>query len=273
MKSFHNILIAAAVLSFLPAMPAGAVEWKSSYNQALNSAKESGRPVMIDFYAEWCNYCRKMKSDVYPSDRIQRKLNRFVTVSIDGEKHPDIAAKYGVDGFPTVVFLDQNGVLLYRYEGYADTDRLSSLLNTAWSKRNRENEILEEIRKNPENIKSNYQAGAYYFRAGNYEKARSYFLKGYTSKKEDVSGHRLLSVYNAAVTSMRLDDYSSAVSFWNAYLSLSPYKNSDYAYARYYRAVSFLELGLKEDAVSDLEYASEFLPLPEERKKAESLLN
>lgn len=266
---FHSIVFLASIVS---ATAIGAVEWKSDMAAALEMARKSGKPVMINFYADWCGYCKKMKSDVYPNRMIERQLENFITVSIDGERNPQIAEDYGITGYPTVTFLDRNGVQIRKIEGYAGVEKFSSILRAVSASGDLESEIQVGLKENPENIRTNYRAGAYYFKAKQYHRARHYFLKGYSSEKEDVSGHRILCIYNAAVTSMRLEDYSSAVSYWNAYLSLSPYKNSDYAYARYYRAVAFYQLGMKKEAKEDLLYAAEYLPLPAERQSATDML-
>jgi thioredoxin-related protein len=106
------------------------LQWKS-YAEAVRNAKESGRPVLIDVFTDWCGWCKKMDRDVYADTSVQRVLSeRFELVKlnaessavheIDGERYSEksIAQGYGVTGYPTTVFLNGQGEAITSVPGY-----------------------------------------------------------------------------------------------------------------------------------------------------------
>ncbi|MGC4045949.1 MAG: thioredoxin family protein [Armatimonas sp.] len=100
------------------------VTWAKSYAAAIQNAKASKRLVMIDFYADWCTYCKKMDKDVFPHPRFGNLGNVLVAVKMNSEKEgAKLAQKFKVTGLPTYVFLDPNtGSEVSRISGYVPID-------------------------------------------------------------------------------------------------------------------------------------------------------
>ncbi len=79
-------------------------------------AKQTGKPVMYDFSAEWCAPCNMLKREVFENPALANELNgTVVPVKVidryqeEGRNPPDIAElqqRYAVDGFPTLVVVD-----------------------------------------------------------------------------------------------------------------------------------------------------------------------
>ncbi|MFL5274584.1 MAG: protein-disulfide reductase DsbD family protein [Anaeromyxobacteraceae bacterium] len=83
-------------------------------------ARAEKKPVVIDFWGDWCAACKELDHTAWSDPRVQDELRRFVAVkmdnSIDKMDDPKIAAavdaamaKYGILGQPTVIFIDANG--------------------------------------------------------------------------------------------------------------------------------------------------------------------
>jgi thiol:disulfide interchange protein DsbD len=91
----------------------GGMAWLKTEAEAVALAKASGRPVIIDFWAEWCTACRELDQVAWSDPRVQAEARRFVAVKADGTDSSDaflaLADKYGVVGMPTVVFIDGHG--------------------------------------------------------------------------------------------------------------------------------------------------------------------
>jgi thiol:disulfide interchange protein DsbD len=80
---------------------------------ALARARAEGRPVIIDFWADWCTACKELDKTAWSDPRVQAEAARFVTLKMDGSQDSDafqaVFDKYAVVGMPTVVFIDSSG--------------------------------------------------------------------------------------------------------------------------------------------------------------------
>jgi thiol:disulfide interchange protein DsbD len=81
--------------------------------EALALAKSTGRPVIVDFWAEWCTACKELDRIAWADPRVREEAARFVAVKLDGTDGSDafqaLLEKYAVVGMPTVVFIDPRG--------------------------------------------------------------------------------------------------------------------------------------------------------------------
>ncbi|MFO0600392.1 MAG: cytochrome c biogenesis protein CcdA [Myxococcaceae bacterium] len=84
-----------------------------SFDKALAQARLDCKPVMIDFFADWCAACKELDHLTYTSPLVQAEAERFVKVKVDGtEDHEvldELYKKFGVQGLPTVAFVDPMG--------------------------------------------------------------------------------------------------------------------------------------------------------------------
>jgi len=116
----------------------GGIVWEPFSRERLREALAAGRPVVIDFSAEWCGPCRKMERTTFRDGRVVEKARGFVMLKADLTR-PDSPAseavrkEFGVLGVPTVVFLGSNGVehRALRQTEYVSADQFLSLLEKA----------------------------------------------------------------------------------------------------------------------------------------------
>lgn len=95
------------------AAPAG-IAWMTDEAAALAAAHREKRPVLIDFYADWCAACKDLDRKTFSDPRVVAAADRFVALRVDGSDPSDPEAKalhrkYGVVGLPTLVFIDRTG--------------------------------------------------------------------------------------------------------------------------------------------------------------------
>lgn len=122
-----------------PAATAGSA-WRA-WDPGLAEAGSTSRPVLVDVYTDWCGWCKRMDRDVYARRDVQDYLaRRFVTVKLNAESNEvaryegrtytsrALAARFGVNGYPTTIFLSPRGTYLGNVPGYTPPDRFLLLL-------------------------------------------------------------------------------------------------------------------------------------------------
>ena len=89
------------------------IAWKHDEAAALTLARAEGRPVILDFWAEWCTACKELDRTAWADPKVREQAARFITVKVDGtDDTPAFQAlteKYGIVGMPTVVLIDGHG--------------------------------------------------------------------------------------------------------------------------------------------------------------------
>ena len=74
-------------------------------------AKNEGKKVMLDFYAEWCTSCKELEEVTFSDINVKAKMDEFILVQADvtanGEDEKALSQKYGVFGPPAIIFFDE----------------------------------------------------------------------------------------------------------------------------------------------------------------------
>lgn len=78
--------------------------------EPLDAALRSGRPTIVEFYADWCEVCRESAPAVAAVAREQKGVVSLAMLNVDAPKWAAELEEYGVDGVPQYVFLDGAGV-------------------------------------------------------------------------------------------------------------------------------------------------------------------
>jgi thioredoxin 1 len=94
-------------------------------SQKFQELIQSERPVLVDFFATWCQPC-KVQSSVLNSVKEQVGEKARI-VKIDVDQFPSIASENGVRGVPTLAIF-KNGELLWKESGVHDVNSLVGLL-------------------------------------------------------------------------------------------------------------------------------------------------
>mgnify|MGYP003452937525 FL=1 len=90
-----------------------------------NKLIQSSKPVLVDFYAEWCGPCKIMKPTL--PDVAERIGDKAEIVEVDVDKEKELAGQYRIQSVPTLIIF-KNGKQLWRQSGVISTNALVKLL-------------------------------------------------------------------------------------------------------------------------------------------------
>jgi thioredoxin-related protein len=146
MRNLFTILLIWATLGLSACTPQhdsdpeGAVSW-SSFDTGLEKARETNKKIMVHVYTDWCEYCKKLETDVYPDSSVMQTLTEYyipVKLNADSVEYltykgtmyteEEFALELGIKSYPTILFLDKNGEIILQINGYMPVYDFQSML-------------------------------------------------------------------------------------------------------------------------------------------------
>jgi len=142
-KTPVRIGLAVAVLGlggwqlFAPATHLEGVVWDSDLEASLTASVASGKPVIIDFTADWCAACKELEHFTYTDPAVIQCSADFEPVMLDmtatNDTNTALQKRYAVKGLPAVFFICPDGEVLsdLTLQGFEPADRFLQKMNAA----------------------------------------------------------------------------------------------------------------------------------------------
>ena len=99
--------------------------WTENYEEAVAMSRKTGRPILANFTgSDWCVWCIRLDKEVFSTDMFKEwAVNNVILLKLDfpnkrkisaetEKQNNALAAKYGIQGFPTILFLKADGNVL-----------------------------------------------------------------------------------------------------------------------------------------------------------------
>ena len=122
------------------ALPAETVQWLE-YGAALERARHEDKHVLVDFYTDWCGWCKVMDRKTYAHPGVAAYLNdHFVLAKVNAESPKrfkvgdntksgvEVAREYSINSFPITWFLRPDGTRINQLPGYRAPEEFQRVL-------------------------------------------------------------------------------------------------------------------------------------------------
>jgi thioredoxin-related protein len=141
MKRMRGILVPVALLGAFASLGfSQELAWKS-FDKGLKDAAAAKKYAFVDVYTDWCGYCKMLESTTLKAKPVLAELEKnFVSIKFNAESDDqvtwkgkktamrDLAMSWGVEGFPTLLFLNPKGEIIGSFASYAEADMMINLL-------------------------------------------------------------------------------------------------------------------------------------------------
>lgn len=127
--SFQNSVSAKDVSVVSNEKESSKIKWYG-YDEGVLEAKKQNKKIIVDFYTDWCGYCKKMDKAYNETSVFEGVNKNFISIKVncesdkiinyDGIKltETELAKKLGISGYPTTMFFDSENKYIDTLVGY-----------------------------------------------------------------------------------------------------------------------------------------------------------
>ncbi len=112
------------------------------FNQGIEASADQSKPVLIDFYTDWCHWCKVLDEKTFSDATVQKYMDdNFIRIKVHAETTDDVQSYQGqnytsaqlarafkVTGYPALAFLDKNQEIVTLIPGFLPPEKFINVL-------------------------------------------------------------------------------------------------------------------------------------------------
>jgi thioredoxin-like negative regulator of GroEL len=163
------------------------VKWVRQWDAALKRAQQTKKPLLVDFWAEWCGWCHRLDQTTYVDPVVVKMSEDFVSVKVNTEGTPrevEVARHYDVTSLPTIAFLSPAGRVILRLNGFQGPGQFPRAIELA---KERAAKIIgweDDLERDPRHAEALSSLGAHLFEQEVYDESRDFLVRAVKADRE-----------------------------------------------------------------------------------------
>jgi len=187
------------------------ISFVTDYDEARTLAEKSGKPMIIDFFTDWCRWCDSLDANTY-SDSLVISLSRDnVFVKIDAEIDTALVDHFSISGYPTIVITKPDGQEIDRIWGYLPPTEFYNQVQLYLQGKETLEDYLSRLEDEPENLEYLSMIGEKYASRSTYDKAIEYYEKVVELDRDNEDGYAARALASIHDAQGRAKDYKAAL--------------------------------------------------------------
>lgn len=132
-RKLSGVIIAIAA-TFCSSVGAAEIPWSTNIEDSLHRAASNGQPVLMEFTADWCVFCKKMEKNTFPNPQVTQKISsNFVAVRVDADQNKGLVKDLGIKGLPAILIVSPDLKVIKRISGFQTPEALVKQLDEVTS--------------------------------------------------------------------------------------------------------------------------------------------
>jgi thioredoxin-like negative regulator of GroEL len=195
-----HLMLLLVLLASGAAVAGGTADEVPTVDDAIARARATGKPLILEFWTEWCKPCKEFERDVLPLPEVQKALEDVTFVRYDAESGNGVAAakRYGIDSFPNFLAIDENGLAVLKQGGMGGPDHFMDFLGRAAGQLATEDALKTQLQKAPNDARLLLRAARWYQARQRTAEALRWFEAAQTADPKNALGIRGDAAWEAA---------------------------------------------------------------------------
>jgi thioredoxin-like negative regulator of GroEL len=167
----------ALLLAALSCSPASDAFRTLTFDQAQTAAQEEKKVILIDFFTTWCMPCKKLDETTWKDEGVAKWIGEHcVALKLDAEKNVELAKRFHVEAYPTVLLLKADGSVIDSLVGYKDAKEFLASATAALAGKDSLARAKEKLAGHEKDPMEREQYGDELVRTGKYQEALAEYL-------------------------------------------------------------------------------------------------